>query len=120
MRRILSIAIVLGLAGLGSAPLSVCALFSSQLAECATPKTQSRCDNMNMDGSGTQLVPASDTSCCSLSQAPIPQSQFKGSDFSPAAPRAVLNTIGHASRVQRLLPVVTVQDLSPPKLQSLL
>jgi ABC-type lipoprotein release transport system permease subunit len=59
MRRILSLVIVLGLAGLGPVPLSACALFSAQLAECATPKTQSRCNQMNMDESGAQLLAAS-------------------------------------------------------------
>src|SRR6266567_5030233 len=120
MRRILSLAIVLSFAGLGPVPLSACALFSSKLAECATPKTQSRCEKMNMDESGTQLVPVSDTSCCSVSQAPIPQSQFKGSDLSLAAPIAVLNPTGDTPRIQRLLPVLLVRDLSPPRLQSFL
>src|SRR6266567_1945568 len=110
MRRILSLAIVLSFAGLGPVPLSACALFSSKLAECATPKTQSRCDQMNMDESGTQLVPASDTSCCSISQAPIPQSQFKGSDLSPAALILVLNPTGDSPRIHRMPPVLLVQD----------
>ncbi|SRR6266849_2477765 len=119
VRRSLIFALALSLVGLGQVPLSACALLTSQLAECATPKTQSRCDQMNMDASGTQLVSASDTSCCSISQAPIPQSQFKGSDFSLAAPIAVLDPTGDTPRRQRLLPVVIVHDLSPPSLQSL-
>src|SRR5713101_1698440 len=119
MRRTLSLVIVLALAGLGPVPLSACALFSAQLAECATPKTQSRCDQMNMDESGTQLVAASDTSCCSISQAPIPQSQFKGSDLSLAGPIAVLDPTGDTTRIQHLRPVLILHDLSPPSLQSL-
>jgi len=75
---------------------------------------------MNMDESGIQVVPASDTSCCSISQAPIPQSQFKGSDLSLAAPIAVLNPTGGTPRIHRLLSVPIVQDLSAPRLQSLL
>jgi hypothetical protein len=73
-----------------------------------------------MDESGTQLVAASDTSCCSIPQAPIPQSQFKGSDPSLAAPIAVLDLKGDTPRIQHLLPVLIVRDLSPPSLQSLL
>src|SRR2546422_6954026 len=37
------------LVGLGTGPLSACALLTSQLAECATPQTQPQCDQMNMD-----------------------------------------------------------------------
>jgi hypothetical protein len=120
MRRILIFGMALSLVGLGPMPLSACALFSSQLAECATPKTQSQCDQMNMDESGTQLVSASDTSCCFISKAPIPQLQKKASDLSLAAPIAVLDPTGDTPRIQRLLPVLIVHDLSPPTLQSLL
>jgi fermentation-respiration switch protein FrsA (DUF1100 family) len=101
-------------------PLSACALLFSKLAECATPKTQSQCDKMNMDESGTQLVAASVTSCCFISRAPIPQLQFKASDLSLTAPIAVLDPTHDTPRIQRLLPVLIVQDLSPPTLQSLL
>lgn len=75
---------------------------------------------MNMDESGTQLVAASDTSCCSISQAPIPQSQFKGTDVSLAAPTTVLDPTGDAPLVRPLRTVAIMQDLSPPPLQSLL
>jgi len=73
-----------------------------------------------MDESGTQLAPASATSCCSIPQAPIPQSPFKGSDVSQAAPMAVLNPTGETPRIHRLVPVLIVQELSPLRLQPLL
>ena len=120
VRRILIFALELSLVGLGTGPLSACALFSSQPAECATPKTQSQCDKMNMDESGTQLVAASDTSCCSISQAPIPQSQFRGSDVSLAAPATLLDPTSDAPVVRPLRAIPVGQDLSPPALQSLL
>jgi hypothetical protein len=75
---------------------------------------------MNMDESGTQLVAGSDTSCCSLSKAPIPDLQPKSTDLSLVAPIAVLDPTGDARRIQRLPLVLIVQDLSPPKLQSFL
>jgi hypothetical protein len=120
VRRTLIFALALSLVGLGTGPLSACALFSSQPAECATPNTQSQCDKMNMDESGTQLVPAPDTSCCSISQAPISQSQFKGSDLSLAVPVTVLDPTGDAPFIRPLQHVAIVQYLSPPPLQSLL
>src|SRR5713101_7310598 len=110
MRRMLIFGLALSLAGLGPAPLSACALFSSKLAECATPKTQSQCDQMNMVESGTQLVAASDTSCCVVSKAPIPQLQYKASDLSLAAPITVLDPAGDTPRTQRLLPIFIVRD----------
>ena len=120
VRRSLIFALALGVVGLGPVPLSACALLSSKLAECATPKTQSRCDQMNMDESGAQLVTASDPSCCFISKVPIPQLQYKASDLSLAAPIAVRDPTGDTLRIQLLPPVLMVQDLSPPSLQSLL
>jgi hypothetical protein len=120
VRRSLIFALALSLVGLGPVPLSACALLSSKLAECATPKTQSQCDQMNMDESGTQLVAASDTSCCFISKAPIPQLQYKASDLSLAAPIAVLDPTGDTPRIQLLPPVLIVGDLPPPTLRSLL
>jgi hypothetical protein len=119
VRRSLIFALALSLIGLGPVPLSACALLSSKLAECATPRTQSHCDQMNMDESGTQLVAASDTSCCFISKAPIPQLQGKASDLSLVV-LAVLDPTGDTPRIQRLLPVLIVQDISPPTIQSLL
>jgi hypothetical protein len=120
VRRSLVFALALGLLGLGPVPLSVCALLSSKLAECEAPKTQSQCNQMSMDESGTQLVAASDTSCCFISKAPTPQLQSKASDISLDAPIAVLDSTGDASGIQRLLAVFIVQDLSPPSFQSFL
>jgi hypothetical protein len=120
VRRSLIFALALSLVGLGPVSLSACALRTSKLAECATPKTQSRCDQMNLDESGTQVVTASDTSCCSISNAPVPQSQNKASGLSLAAAIAVLDPTGDTPNIQRLSPVLIVHDLSPPSLQSLL
>jgi len=75
---------------------------------------------MHMDESGTQLVAASDISCCIVSKAPIPQSQYKASGFSLAVPITALDPTGDTPRLQRLPPVLIVQDISPPSVQSLL
>jgi len=120
VRRSLIFALALSVVGLGPVPLSACALLTSKLAECATPQTRSQCDQMNMDESGTQLVAAPGTSCCFVSKAPIPQLQYKAGDLSLAAPIAVLDPAGDTLRIQRLLPVFIVQELSPPSVQSLL
>ena len=120
MRPAVIFTLVLSLVELGMGPLSSCALFSSKLAECATPETQLQCAQMNMDESDLQLVPASDTSCCSISQAPIPQPQFKGSDVSLAAPSVILTPADDTPRVHSLLPDPIAPDTSPPRLQSLL
>lgn len=120
LRKTLILLLALSLVGLGPVPLSACALLSSKLAECATPRTQSQCDQMNMDESGTQLVTASNTSCCFVSKAPIPQLQYKASGLSLVAPIAVLDLTGDPPRIQRLPTVLIVHDLSPPTLQSLL
>jgi hypothetical protein len=120
VRRSLIFALAVSLVGLSPVPLSACALLTSKLAECATPKTQPRCDQMNMNEIGTQLVAASDTSCCVVSNAPVPQLQYKASNLSLAAPVAVLDVTGDTPRIQHLPLVLIVQDVSPPSVQSLL
>jgi len=120
VRRLLIFGLALSFVGVGAVPLSACALLTWKLAECATPKTESRCDQMNMAESGIQLVAASDTSCCIVSRAPIPQFQYKASDPSLAARIEVLDPTGDTPRIQQLPPVLNVQDLSPPSVQSLL
>jgi len=120
VRRILIFGLALSLVGLGPVPLSACALLSSKLAECATPQTQSQCDKMNMHESGTHFVAAPDGSCC-FAKAPLPVSQYKSSDLSLASAREVApGPIGDAPHVQNMYPAVSVQDTSPPGLQSLL
>jgi hypothetical protein len=77
-------------------------------------------DKMNMDESGIQIVAASDTSCCNVSRAPIPQFQSKATDLFLAARIEVLDPTGDTPRIQQLPPALIVQDVSPPPLQSLL
>jgi hypothetical protein len=102
---------------LGLMPLSACAMLTSLQAECATPKTQSQCDRMNMDESETQLVTASETTCCIASEAPTPELQPASSDFSLAAP---LDAMRDTASIQRQPPVLITQEFSPPSPQSLL
>src|SRR5690242_18858348 len=63
----------MSLVGFGPVPLSACALVSSRVAECATPATMLRCKHLDVHrGSRTAIR---DTSCCKVSNAPIPTSQ---------------------------------------------
>lgn len=120
VRRSLIFAVALSLVGLSLVPLSACALLTLKLAECATPKTQPRCGQMNMNEIGSQLVAASDTSCCVVSNPPVPQLQYKASNLSLPAPIAVLDLTGDTPRIQQPPLVHIVQDVSPPSVQSLL
>jgi len=120
VRRSLILALALSLVGLGPLPLSACALRSSKLAECATPQTQSECDKMNMNESGTRFVASPDRSCC-FAKAPLPVSQYKSSDLALASAHAVVpDPIGIAPHVQNIYQAVSPHDTSPPGLQSLL
>ena len=121
MRRAVIIALALGLTALGPVPLSVCALLSSQLAECETPNTQSLCEQMNIDSRGPQFDSMPDTSCCHITKAPLPASQFEASDLSflPAlAP--VPDSIAALAVADNDYPPVVLQDISPPPIQPLL
>ena len=121
VRRGLIIALALSLAGLGPVPLSACALFSSKLVECATPKTESRCDQMNMDESGAKFAAGPDTSCCYISNAPLPESQYVAPELSlTATPAVVSDATRDLPRLQGVRLADVAQNLSPPPLQSLL
>ncbi|MBS1842494.1 MAG: hypothetical protein JSS69_16795 [Acidobacteria bacterium] len=119
MRRLLIFALALSLAGLGAMPLSECAFLTSKLAECATPQTQSQCDNMNMNQDDAPVLKASQTSCCILSGAPIPQSQHKTFELSAELATVGLDQPIDSPRMQPPLPFSVVQNPSPPSLQSL-
>src|SRR5437773_6788433 len=73
MRRILSLLIALGLAGLGPLPVSACALVYSQPSECVTPQTQTNSTRMGMDQAEKQPVSVSPArqSCCVISETPF-------------------------------------------------
>ena len=121
VRRLFIFVLALSLAGMGSVPLSACAIVSSKMAECATPQTQSQCDQMGMDdGAATFAAPPS-SSCCFLSAAPLPATLQKVSDLSVArAPIVVLGTAWKPQETQEQRPAQIEQALSPPSLQSVL
>ena len=121
LRRVLIFAMTLSLVGVGLVPLSACAFLFSKMTECATPKTQSQCDRMNMDESGTPSVTAPDRSCCFNSNEPISQSRYKASDPSLSATYAqASDQMGDPPRAQHSRSIHRTQEFSPPRLQPLL
>lgn len=120
MKRLLIFALALSLAGLGSVPLSACALFNSPLTECATAQTQSQCDHMNMEKNGVRLSAAPSASCCDLSKAPAPQTNDEKLSAPLAAHVAVVNLTYDIPAVHRMPFVSVAKDISPPPAQSLL
>jgi len=121
VRRSLLFALALSMAGLGPVPLSACAIFTSKMAECATPQTKSRCNQMNMDESIPKVAAAPNASCCSLSNAPLSATRQKMSELSLAAfPIVVLGSEWKLLRTKEQRPTQIEQALSPPPLQSVL
>lgn len=110
------------MAGLGLGPLSACAIFSSRMAECATPQTQSQCDQMNMDEGTAKVAAAPNGSCCSLSNAPVPATLHKAFELSVAMPSmVVLGVVSNIPRATELRQAeIERAAVSPPPLQSLL
>jgi hypothetical protein len=119
MRRLLTLALSLTVAGMGPVPLSWCAILSSKLAECSTPKTESACDKMDMRDVGPTLV-APNTACCGADNAPVAARQRQLAQPVPTMLPAV--TIPFAA----ILPTIAAtwpaveRYLSPPPLRSLL
>jgi hypothetical protein len=119
MRRLFIFALSLSLTSLGPVPLSPCAIFSSKLAECSTPKTQSPCDRMNMSDDGIRLI-APSASCCNLSNAPVATRQQKVSGIALTTPAVILTSTQILSPNEEIHLADFEYDSSPPPLQSLL
>ena len=123
MRRILSLLIAFGLAGLGSVPVSACALVHSQTSECASPQTRTKCGHMGMGQTEKPSVSVSHSSksCCSISEAPQPQAQTWAGSFAVAAPPTLASHVAAApAPLERTWPPDISWDSSPPPRQSLL
>lgn len=123
MRRILAFIVALGVAGLGPLPASACAMLHRQPSECATPKTKTHCERMGVDHAGEPPVTVSNSSksCCSISQAPAPETQTSAESFEVAAPPALTPSVVVARPpVESVWSPDIAQDSYPPPLQSLL
>ena len=120
MRRTLSFVLILALTGLGPVPLLACGQPFLKQAGCPMPMSQSGCDQMNMNETGTEVDAPQCPSSCVLAQ-PLPyESQYKAPDLSLSAP---LETPGPTSDIvgkEYPLPAVTADFLSPSPLQPLL
>jgi hypothetical protein len=121
MRRLSILGLALILIVTGLTPLSACALFTSKPAECAQPAVHSHCDQMPFDDAATRSFTSSGKSCCVVSQAPMPELQYKAAETA-AAVTPIVTTVLHA--IASVRPTgslrVSVEEPSPPSLQSLL
>ncbi len=125
MRRAIISAIVLSMAVMAPTPISVCALFSYQIAKSEAAQTQAQCDGMdmqmNVQDDVPHLSPPCQTTCCIASQIPRPEAQNK-SDETPVL-IARVSTIAEAGTLligKISIPVFQWQEHSPPAIQSLL
>jgi hypothetical protein len=121
MRRLFILGLALSVFTAGLVPLSACAMLSSGAAECAQATTQSPCDHMQSHKGGAQLSGGSNDSCCAISQAPLPEMQYKAAEVSPAT-----TTIAVTVKMLAVPPIrpsstllAVVENPSPPSLQSL-
>src|ERR1700745_2847913 len=123
MRKILSLLVSLGLAGLGCLPVSACAAIHSQASECATPQTKAECEHMGMDHGEEPPVSVSNSgkTCCGVSDAPAPEAQTWAGSFAVAALAASTSSaVVTTQPVGRAWSPQIAKDSSPPPLQSLL
>jgi|SRR5208283_4230921 len=122
MRRLLIIGIALSVFAAGLVPLSACAMLSSGVAECAQAMPQLPCHQMHTHKGGAQLSSGSDKSCCTTSQAPLPEMQYKAAEVSLTA-----TTVAVTVNMLAVPPIrssstllAVVEKPSPPSFQSLL
>lgn len=121
VKRVLSLVIVLGLALVGPSPVSLCALASSLAADCESMERPSPCDQMGMPAHPSQTWKVSTTSCCTLSQAPLPEAK---KELANPCSEQELGTVSMLSAEAFHSDGATVTDIlrdpSPPPLRSLL
>src|SRR5215467_12584731 len=123
MRKLLSLLAALGLASLGSLPVSACAAVHSRVSECATPQTKAGCGHMGMEHAKEPPVSAlrSSKTCCSISLPPRPEAQPWAGSFAVFAPPAMASgLIAVKPLLENAWSPDRAQDPSPPPLQSLL
>jgi len=121
MKRLLAITVAVALFGLGPVPLSLCAQLSSKAAECASPATESPCDRMEMAGDAVKMRSTPNTSCCDLSRAPVSERQQKASEIGlTAISQIVSDATGMVHVINQEISSRGEQDISPPRLQSIL
>lgn len=121
MKRLLIYALVLGLAVAGPNPLSLCALFSSTAGDCPSVETQSQCDKMDMGEHAAPRITPRSTSCCVVSQAPLPESKNEASKTTVKLElAAALIPVINVENPENIRPLNVPQKLSPPPLRSLL
>ena len=120
MRRVLILGLALSVIAAGVVPLSACALFSSKMAECAEARAQSPCDQMRPHSSEAQSFKDANKSCCVISQAPLPELQFKAMAVGPAITIEVSQQILAVPSATPYNSVLFIANSSPPSSQSLL
>jgi hypothetical protein len=120
MRRLFILGLALSLIVAGLAPLSACAMFSAQPAECAKAETPSPCSDMHPDDA-TPSFTTPVKSCCLISRAPLPELQYKAAERAPVITFTAiailysLPSVGRSGGFHR-----SVEQSSPPALRSLL
>jgi len=121
MRRLFILGLALSVITAGLVPLSACAMLFPSASECAQAMTQSPCGHMQRHDESAQLSGGSDNSCCAISQAPLPEMQYKAAEVSLTATAVAVTVYTLADPPVRpsstLLAVV--EHPSPPSLQSL-
>jgi hypothetical protein len=131
LRRISIFGLAVGLAVLGPAPLSACAIWMQLPGECAPgtsapapqPKAANHCEEMNVPqaSSDAQLSAPVDASCCVVKNVPLPASQSK-----QAAPVVSIDANRVAQMDMAPVPAPRATQIennfehSPPDLQPLL
>jgi len=121
MRRLFILGLALSVFAAGLIPLSACAMRFSSAAECAQVMTQSPCGHIQQHDERAQFSSGSDKSCCAISQAPLPEMQYKAAEVSLAA-----NTVAVTADMLAAPPIrassallAVVENSSPPSFQSL-
>jgi len=121
VKKLLISALVVGLVVASPYPLSLCALVSSALGNCGSPETRSHCDKMGMGEHAAPTVTSRSNSCCTISQAPLPESKTEVSKTTVKLKLAVALPSATDVVTSEGVHVPTIpQELSPPPLRSLL
>lgn len=90
MKRLVIFVLSLGLLIAAPAPVSLCAMLSSMATECAPAQSPAHCDQMDMGTPASAILTANPASCCTNTQAPLPEAKSGWQELSPASGPAIL------------------------------
>ena len=121
MKHLAIFVLSVGLIIAAPAPASLCAMLSAMTAECAPAVTSAHCEQMDMGTPADTSLTANATSCCTNTQAPMPEAKSGWQELSPeSGPAIVAGVRSESAALTPTCPIAASREVLSPPGQSLL